>query len=241
MSAQAVADRSRFRQVLAEMAEKARAKLPESNSRVDKAVALVLAGDVEGQHEDGSWRVSSYTDPLVTHRVQGTHCSCDDSQYNRAPGGYCKHAIAVMLTIRVQQVLASEAAVTADAVVMPEPNIDELAKLPLGEAPASVNFRAMVGGFETQITLRDHDEARLLARLATLLASGRVEPLPTRGQPAPQPQAQPLTPQQHNAAAMHRPTVGFCAVHGVQMQLNTGKDGRQWYSHRTEDGFCKGR
>ena len=61
-------DRQRFRQVLAEMAEKAKAKLPESSSRIDKSVALVLAGDVEGQQADGSWRVGSCVDPLVTHR-----------------------------------------------------------------------------------------------------------------------------------------------------------------------------
>jgi hypothetical protein len=58
----------------------------------------------------------------------------------------------------------------------------------------------------------------------------------------PQPQAsEPLSPQQHNAAAMHRPVSGFCAIHNVQMKLND-KDGRQWWSHRLPDdqGWCKG-
>jgi hypothetical protein len=37
-------------------------------------------------------------------------------------------------------------------------------------------------------------------------------------------------------------TDGWCAKHGIQMKLNHGKDGRQWYSHRLEDGtWCKGR
>jgi hypothetical protein len=231
--------RTRFRQVLAELAEKARAKLPESSTRIDKAVGIVLAGDVEGQNDDGSWRVGSCTDPLVTHRVQGTHCSCDDSQYGRAPRGVCKHVLACMLTIRVQETLESEAPITGNVSVMPEPKTCDAHVLP--EAPASVNFRAMVGGFETQITLRDHDETRLLARLEALLTSGTVQPLPTRGQPAPPPQPK-LTPQQHNAAAMPRPVTGFCPVHSAPMKLNQ-KDGRSWHSHWCEDEgrWCKGR
>ena len=230
------ADRRRFRQVLSELAEKAKVKLPESAGRIDSAVKIVLAGDVEGQQEDGSWRVGSCTDPLVTHRVQGTSCSCDDSQYGKAPGGFCKHILSVILLRRANEVLESEAppaALTAESVVLPEPNMVAAHLLP--EAPASLNFRAMVGGFETQITLRDASEHRLLERLGSLLASGKVQPLPTRTPP------QPLSPQQHNAMAGGKTMPGYCKVHGVEIILNTGKDGRQWYSHRTDDGFCKGR
>jgi hypothetical protein len=83
--------------------------------------------------------------------------------------------------------------------------------------------------------LRDHDEARLLARLEAVLQRFPVAP-----QASSQPQAQ-LSPQQHNAAAMHRPVSGFCAVHNVEMKLND-KNGRQWFSHRTAEGqWCKGR
>jgi hypothetical protein len=166
-------DRSRFRQVLAELAEKAKVKLPESAGRIDKAVALVLAGDVEGQHEDGSWRVGSCVDPLVTHRVQGTSCSCDDSQFGRAPAGYCKHALACMLTIRVQEVLASEA-----------PAVPPLGdpRSPLPEAPASVNVRVLVQGHEVQFTLRGEHEGAVFTRLQALLARKDVQPLP---KPAP--------------------------------------------------------
>jgi hypothetical protein len=128
-------DRQRFRQVLAELAEKATVKLPESAGRIAKAVALILAGDVEGQSEDGSWRVGSCTEPRVTHRVQGTSCSCDDSQYGRAPRGLCKHALSVMLTIRVAQVLASEAPQAARA-AEPEPE---------PETPAAAVHEAVQG------------------------------------------------------------------------------------------------
>jgi hypothetical protein len=42
------------------------------------------------------------------------------------------------------------------------------------------------------------------------------------------------------AAAQPTPE-GWCVRHAVQMKLNHGKDGRQWYSHKTAEGWCKGR
>ena len=32
-----------------------------------------------------------------------------------------------------------------------------------------------------------------------------------------------------------------CPKHGVVMKLNHGKDGSTWYSHKTADGWCKGK
>jgi hypothetical protein len=40
---------------------------------------------------------------------------------------------------------------------------------PLPEARASLNFKAMIGGFEVQVTLRDETETAVLDRLQTLL------------------------------------------------------------------------
>ena len=40
-------DRTAWREAVADIAEKAKATLPECNGRVEKAVVLVLAGDVE--------------------------------------------------------------------------------------------------------------------------------------------------------------------------------------------------
>ena len=33
---------------------------------------------------------------------------------------------------------------------------------------------------------------------------------------------------------------GWCSKHGVQMRQNH-KDGRSWWSHKTTDGWCKGK
>jgi len=66
-----------------------------------------------------------------------------------------------------------------------------------------------------QLTLRDHDEVRLLARLEAVLQR--------------YPQPQPPASQGQ----------GWCAVHNTAMQENH-KEGRTWYSHKTDQGWCKG-
>jgi hypothetical protein len=76
-------DRRRFRQVLSEMAEKAKAKLPESNGRVDKAVALVLSGDIAYDPQTSMALVNSCSDATKVYRVRGKVCECPD--YERAP------------------------------------------------------------------------------------------------------------------------------------------------------------
>jgi hypothetical protein len=105
---------------------------------------------------------------------------------------------------------------------------------PLYEAPASINVRLTIAGRDVQLTLRDHDEGQLLARLEAVL---QHYPVPSETH-----QPQVLTPQQHNAAAMHKRVTDFCPVHNVAMKLNQ-KDGRSWYSHWAEDEgrWCKGR
>src|SRR6516225_9811593 len=100
-------DRQRFRQVLAEMAEKARTTLPESNGRVDGAVKILLAGDIEYHPNDGSALVHSCTDPTRVYHIKGHVCDCRD--FEHAPRHYCKHRLALALLIRIHEVLASEA------------------------------------------------------------------------------------------------------------------------------------
>jgi hypothetical protein len=66
--------------------------------------------------------------------------------------------------------------------------------------------RVQIQGRDCQITLRDTDEARLLARLQALLQQFPVE------QSASSPQGSPE---------------GFCAIHNVPMR-QTSKNGRTW-------------
>jgi hypothetical protein len=67
--------RAAYRAAVAEIAAKAHAKLPECNGRVDKAVALMLAGDVE-LLPDGTAKVASQSNGTTTYQVVNGHCDC---------------------------------------------------------------------------------------------------------------------------------------------------------------------
>lgn len=106
----------------------------------------------------------------------------------------------------------------AAELVGPEPELQAtvaatVAALP--EAPASANVRLQIGGREVQITLRDTSEDRLIARLEVVLARFPQE-----------------TPSPHGQ--------DLCPIHHVPMRDNH-KNGHTWKSHRTADGWCKGR
>jgi len=217
--------RQAFREAVAQVAERAKAILPAAvNGRVESAVKLVLAGDVFFK-EDGTIEVGSASHPETVYTLCGHACNCQDFTYGKAPEGWCQHRIAAGIAKRVQEVLAQPpAAVTPAIPSQPAPSAAPLQGLPaaapaLPEAPASVNVRLQIAGREVQWTLRDSDETRLAARLETLLAR------------YPQPRPRETGPVQE---------VGWCAVHNTEMTLNH-KDGRQWWSHRTDQGWCKGR
>jgi predicted nucleic acid-binding Zn finger protein len=212
-------DRQRFRETVAQVAEKARSILPTAvNGRVEKAVTLVLQGDVAPQ-ADGTVVVFSATDATRRYVLQGHGCTCADFERGQAPEGWCCHRIAAGIAKRVQELRSPEAAPERPAVPL----------APLGEAPASVNCHIMVKGRQIQLTLRDTDESRLLERLTTIL---RQYP------DLPQPNAKKAI--KTSGEAPDTGHAGWCPVHDVAMQENE-KDGRRWFSHRTDQGWCKGR
>lgn len=203
-------ERQTFRQAVAAVAEKAKATLPDAAGRIDRAVALVLNGEVT-LGVGNTATVGSLSDVMTTYAVRVGYCSCKD--FDQAPGGLCKHRLAAAMQRRAQE-------------LMPPPSP---AAGPLPEAPASVNCHVTIAGRQVQVTLRDSDETRLLARLEALLARYPVQPPPAQAPPAP-------------AAAPAAPTPeGWCILHQVQMPLNTNARGK-WYSHRLPDGtWCKGK
>jgi hypothetical protein len=155
-------DRQLFRETVALVADKARAKLPQTvNGCVESAVKLVLAGDVAPQ-ADGTVTVSSATDATRRYILQGTSCTCADFERGQAPQGWCAHRIAAGIAKRVGELLPTRT-------VEPPPSAAaKIAALP--EAPASVNCQIMVDGRQVQLTMRP----------------GRrpVAPAPGRGAPA---------------------------------------------------------
>jgi hypothetical protein len=214
--------RKAWREAVAEIAERAKATLPECNSRVDSAVKIVLAGDVE-LLPDGKAKVASQSNGTTAYFVVNGECQCKD--FPKAPSGWCKHRIAAGLAKRAYPLAKTKLnAVTApqNGHTEHQPTREPLQGEPvpaLPEAPASVNVHVTLAGRTVQVTLRDTDEQRLLARLEALLQRFPAEEEP-RGEQA--------------------PPEGWCRKHGVQMKLRNGEHG-SWWSHKTPQGWCKGK
>src|SRR2546426_9141936 len=67
--------RAAWRQAVADIAAKAKETLPECNGRVDKAVAIVLNGDVE-LLEGGKAKVASQSNGTTVYHVVNGECTC---------------------------------------------------------------------------------------------------------------------------------------------------------------------
>ena len=89
---------------------------------------------------------------------------------------------------------------------------------PCPEALFSCTVRGTLDGHETLLTVRGMTAAEFRQNLQQVRGL-----LDTQAPQAPAVQGQ-----------------GWCAVHNTAMQANE-KDGRRWFSHRTAQGWCKGR
>jgi hypothetical protein len=99
--------RQAWRQAVAEIADKAKAKLPECSGRVDSAVKIVLAGDVELQ-ADGTAKVASQSNGQTAYHVVNGHCDCKD--YPKAPHQFCKHSLGAAIARRAQELVKAKLA-----------------------------------------------------------------------------------------------------------------------------------
>jgi len=110
--------RAIWRQAVSAVAEKAKATLPESHSRIDKAVLLVLNGDVT-LLGDGTARVASACNGTTSYHLTNGHCDCKD--YTNAPQGWCQHRLAHALHRRAYShaKVQWDASTTAPAAVPP--------------------------------------------------------------------------------------------------------------------------
>src|SRR6266567_1244308 len=199
-------DRAAWRAAVAEIAAKAHEKLPECNGRVDSAVKIVLAGDVE-LLADGTARVASQSNGTTTYHIVNGHCDCKD--FAKAPHGFCKHRLSAAITWRAQELIRAklEGATNghAEAPSQPAPTA------PLPEAPVSITLKASLHGHEVLVTLRGVDFASVKAQVEDASQWLKAQSGHTADD----------TPQ--------------CPKHGVPMQLNH-KDGRSWWSHKTLGG-----
>ena len=156
--------------------------------------------------------------------------TCEYRDFTKVEGGWCKHRAAAAIHKRASA-LAKQKLAQLDSASNGQPETPSqpapvqpqvspaVTSTLLPEAPASANCYVTLAGRKVQVTLRDSDEQRLLARLEALLQRFPAEP---------EPEAEQAQPE------------GWCRKHGVQMRQNH-KDGRSWWSHKTADGWCKGR
>jgi hypothetical protein len=203
--------RQAWREAVAEIADKAKAKLPECSGRVDAAVKIVLAGDVE-LLPDGTVRVASQSSGTTAYHIVHGHCDCRD--YEKAPHQFCKHRLSAAIARRAQELMKAKLPAEA-AQSQPVPTV------PLPEVPVSITLKATLHGHEVMVTLRGVDFASVKAQVEQASEWLKLQ-APAQRQPA-------------------RTEQGWCGKHGVAMKLNHGKNGSTWYSHMTVDGWCQGR
>src|SRR6266704_2426849 len=111
--------RQAWRAAVAEIASKAQEKLPECAGRVESAVKIVLADDVELQ-ADGTAKVASQSNGSTAYHVVNGHCNCKD--FAKAPHGFCKHRLSAAIARRAQElVTATLAAATPASQPTPAP------------------------------------------------------------------------------------------------------------------------
>ncbi len=177
--------RQAWREAVATVADKAKATLPECNGRVDSAVKIVLAGDVE-LLEDGKAKVASQSNASTAYFVVNGECQCKD--FPKAPQGFCKHRLAYGIHKRAYTLAKhrlDQLDQASNGVSQPpaeqsqaQPQGETVPTLP--EAPASANVHVTLAGRTVQVTLRDSDEQRLLARLEALLKRFPAEDEPRK-------------------------------------------------------------
>lgn len=152
------------------VADRAKVALGEaSHGRIAKAVEIVLSGGVHLNDDGHSAVVASQSEPRKNYAVNGA-CPCPDFN-NGAPTQLCKHRIAVYIQRRALELAQPPSEAPEPPAYTPqEVALVAQEALMLPEAPASVNTFIEIMGHRVQITLRDTDETRLLARLEAVLA-----------------------------------------------------------------------
>jgi hypothetical protein len=154
--------RTAWREAVAEVGDRAKATLPACNGRIEKAVQIVLAGDVE-LLDDGKARVASQSNGTARYFIVNGGCECPDVAC--APQGFCKHRLAYGIAKRAHTLANNK----LETLVGETPTDETPAPPALPEAPASANVYVEIAGRKVQITLRDQDEQHLLTRMTAIL------------------------------------------------------------------------
>jgi hypothetical protein len=98
----------------------------------------------------------------------------------------------------------------------------------LPEAAFSLCLKGRLGGQDAQLTIRGATYQEFAANVDAV--RGLLDALA-----APSALCAGANPGRHPEPE------GWCVMHGLPMKLNHGMDGHRWYSHRTDEGWCKGK
>jgi hypothetical protein len=217
--------RKAWREAVAEIADKAKAKLPECSGRVESAVKIVLAGDVELQ-VDGTANVASQSNGSTAYHVVNGHCDCKD--FAKAPHQFCKHRLSAAIVRRAQestkQRLEQLDSASNGTSEPPAEQVQVAAKAEapaLPEAPVSITLKATLNGHEVMVTLRGTDFASVKTQVE---------------------QASEWLSVQGTGQPSHQDDSPYCPIHRVPLKQQR-KDGHTWYSHWVADEkrWCKGK
>jgi hypothetical protein len=116
------------------VAKRAHDNLPDSATRIAKAVQLVEQGHISDGPQAGTFVVRSMTDPEHSYSV-GEACPCED--YPNAPRHYCKHRLAAAFVTRIRAM--EQGAATGERRTEGNvPSTDTLPSTPLGEVEAGI-------------------------------------------------------------------------------------------------------
>ena len=217
--------RQAWREVVAEIADKAKAKLPECSGRVESAVKIVLNGDVELQ-ADGTAKVASQSNGSTTYHVVNGSCDCKD--FAKAPHNFCKHRLSAAIVRRAHELVKQRleqldsASNETSELHAEHTKVEAQAEAPaLPEAPVSITLKATLHGHEVMVTLRGTDFVSVKTQVE---------------------QASEWLQAQGTGQTSHQEDSHYCSIHHVVLKQQH-KDGHTWYSHWVADEkrWCKGK
>ena len=112
------------------------------------------------------------------------------------------------------------------------------------EAPASVNIKARVQGYDVMITLRGESGADVMPKLKKAidwLVDNGAAPTGNSGNgPAKRQTTQQATTTAAPTLPDGSPDPAYCPLHNIVMKRRE-KDGQVWHSHKVGDSWCRGK
>jgi hypothetical protein len=154
----------------AQAAQCAYAAMPTQEARLNRAVDIVLRGDVTLINSvTASVQSCAGTDRRYT--VVGSDCDCPDAQ---RPGVICKHRLSVRLVRKIQESLLERQREEEAVMQTPQENTGQP-----GERKITADLTIHIGPNQILITLEDTSDARLAERLEWLCAR-YGKPVPPR-------------------------------------------------------------